>query len=189
MRSILQTGYYGEVHPVKPHWLKPRWPNPNPRILALEEHNAKYSTGINDDCVRTIERMLIENLLPLYLRKLFGRDGWYPSLAKEDCVNWYDLQLVNTDATDCDHRLIITVTFRLGAELTEALSLPAGSLAKTLIEDSDFEHAYFFEDAHDTIELRISDRQKLIDEFSLEQLEATQAHLETVMTALRMTNE
>jgi hypothetical protein len=197
MRSMLQGKYYSGIH-----LLKPRWPNPNPRTLALEEHDAKYSTGINDDCVRTIERMLVENLLPLYLQKLFGRNllplylrnlfgknGWCPSIAREDCGNWHGLQLIETEYTEHNPLAIITVTFRLGTELTEALSLPAGSLAKTLIEDSDCEHAYFFEDAHDTIELRISDRQILIDAFSLKQLETMQAHLETVMTALRMTNE
>jgi hypothetical protein len=80
-------------------------------------------------------------------------------------------------------------TFRLGRELRDALSLPEGSLVNTLIENDDYEHNFYISDAHDTIELRISDRQKLINEFSSEQLEKMQAYLETIIPILMMQNQ
>ena len=53
-------------------------PGNNPRLLDLAEFDQEHSTSTKDNYVRAMERILVEHLMPLYLKKLFGQNGWRP---------------------------------------------------------------------------------------------------------------
>ena len=167
-------------------------PGNNPRLLDLAEFDREHSTGTKDNYVRAMERMLVEHLMPLYLKELFGQNGWRPYLGDENCGDWHGFELVNTEEIECieaNFRIeTIVMTFRMGAELTNAFSLPEESVAKVLIQNNDLDHNFYFQDAHDAIKLRIVDRQMLIDGNSLQQLQGMQAYLETIIPILMMKN-
>jgi hypothetical protein len=51
-------------------------------------------------------------------------------------------------------------------------------------------HYYiYYDDIHETEDSWLCDRQKLIDEFSLQQLQKMKAYIETIMPILMMQNE
>ena len=108
-------------------------PGNNPRLLDLAEFDREHSTGTKDNYVRAIERMLVEHLMPLYLKELFGQNGWRPYLGDENCGDWHGIELVNTEEVECiegNFRIeTIVMTFRMGAKLTNAFSLPEESVA------------------------------------------------------------
>jgi len=161
-------------------------PENDPRLLDLEAFDREQSTGTNDDCVRAIERMIVGYLIPKYLEKIIGQNGWYPYPDDfDDCGDWFGLKLIGTQLAS-EETEAFTMRFRLGADIAHALSLPAGSELSTLMPN---EHYYLLrKDIHETMGLRITDREKLINGFSLRQLQSMKIYLETIMPILMMKN-
>lgn len=150
---------------------------------------AEDPMSTNEDCVRTIESPQIALLVQMYLRQLIPEIGRYPvTYACEECVSWFGLKLVRA-ACENEKTNMITLTFRMEHELTHALSLPEHSELTTLMWDRTECYYIYSDDIPNATELRLSDRQKLIDEFSLQQLQKMKAYIETIMPILMMQKE
>jgi hypothetical protein len=159
-------------------------PDVDPMPNDLDKSYRGQLTNAKEDCVRTMECIPIAPLVAKYLEQLIGEPGRYPlTYDCHECVSWFGLKMVLAARED-EEIEVTTLTFRMEHELTHALSLPENSELTVRMPDRTGHYYIYYDDLIETMGLRLSDRKKLIDEFSLQQLEGMEAYLETIIPIL-----